>query len=174
MFFAFWRFFQFFHSFSVTAGRARLSPGRHNRNQTARSVWSAWSLLPLSNRATHPTAGASSTHSIRFARHDRPCHPSVQFAPYPPKICAKKQDFRLYYSARRRIFGIVARRAEDRRALPAVTDTSAVTIQYNHEWTRINTNGNNRTKRSWKAEALDRRRAIHSVGGSGGTSAALR
>jgi len=108
---------------SVTAGgRARLSPGRHNRNQTARSVWSAWSLLPLSNRATHPTAGASSTHSIRFARHDRPCHPSVQFAPYPPKICAKKQDFRLYYSARRRIFEIVARRAEDRRALPAVTD----------------------------------------------------
>src|SRR5207245_959829 len=108
---------------SVTAvGRARLSSGRHNRNQTARSVWSAWSLLPLSNRATHPTAGASSTHSIRFARHDRPCHPSVQSAPYPPKSCAKKQDFRLYYSARRRIFGIVARRAEDRRALPAVTD----------------------------------------------------
>ena len=81
--------------------RARLSSARPSRNQMARSVWSAWSLLPLSNRATHPTAGASSTHSIRFARHDRPCHPSVQFAPYPPKICAKKQDFRLYYSARR-------------------------------------------------------------------------
>jgi len=45
---------------SVRAGgRARLFPGRHNRNQTSRSVWSAWSLLPLSNRATHPTAGAS-------------------------------------------------------------------------------------------------------------------
>src|SRR5439155_26550289 len=81
--------------------RARLATGRHNRNQTAPSVWSAWSVLPLSNRATQPTAGASSTHSIRFARHDRPCHPSVQFAPYPPKICAKKQDFRLYYPARR-------------------------------------------------------------------------
>src|SRR6266404_902549 len=90
--------------------------------RVSRSVWSTWSLLPLSNRATHRTAGASSTHSIRFARHDRPCHPSVQFAPYPPKICAKKQDFRLYYSARRRIFEIVARRAEDRRALPAVTE----------------------------------------------------
>src|SRR6266704_2825923 len=77
----------------VGGGRARLSPGRHNRNQTARSVWSAWSLLPLSNRATHPTAGASSTHSIRFARHDRPCHPSVQFAPYPPKIWAKNKIF---------------------------------------------------------------------------------
>src|SRR5438128_7625504 len=36
--------------------------------RVSRSVWSAWSLLPLSNRATHPTAGASSTHSIRFAR----------------------------------------------------------------------------------------------------------
>src|SRR5438552_18517074 len=68
MFFAFWRFFQFFHSFSVTAGRARLSPGRHNRNQTARSVWSAWSLLPLSDVWRGSKAGASSTHSIRFAR----------------------------------------------------------------------------------------------------------
>src|SRR5438093_10220602 len=36
--------------------------------RVSRSVWSAWSLLPLSNRATHRTAGASSTHSIRFAR----------------------------------------------------------------------------------------------------------
>src|SRR5204863_1008221 len=77
----------------VGGGRARLSSGRHNRNQTARSVWSAWSLLPLSNRATHPTAGASSTHSIRFARHDRPCHPSVQFAPYPPENLRKKTRF---------------------------------------------------------------------------------
>src|SRR2546427_4531089 len=63
-----------------------------------------------------------STHSIRFARHDRPCHPSVQFAPYPPKICAKKQDFRLYYSARRATISKIRRRAEDRRALPAVTE----------------------------------------------------
>src|SRR5947208_517504 len=94
---------QFFHSFSVIAGRARLSSARrgvvwgtrrraeliyptllfscadfpgdtdklHGRStgggRVSRSVWSAWSLLPLSNRATHPTAGASSTHSIRFA-----------------------------------------------------------------------------------------------------------
>src|SRR5437899_12749501 len=90
-----------------------------SRNHTARRGWSAWILLPLSNRATHPTAGASSTHSIRFARHDRPCRPSVQFAPYPPKICAKKQDFRLYYPARRALIGYVRRRAEDRRALPS-------------------------------------------------------
>src|SRR5438874_13644000 len=74
-------------------GGARLSPGRHNRNQTARSVWSAWSLLPLSNRATHPTAGASSTHSIRFARNDRPCHPSVQFASVSPVNLRKKKIF---------------------------------------------------------------------------------
>src|SRR5438094_6481345 len=38
----------------------------------------------------------------------------------PRKSAQKKQDFRLYYSARRRIFEIVARRAEDRRAVPAV------------------------------------------------------
>src|SRR5439155_1251150 len=87
------------HYRSIMAGRARLSSGRRSRNQTARSVWSAWSLLPLSNRATHPTAGASSTHSIRFARHDRPCHPSVQFAPYPPEICAGKQQCRIYQSS---------------------------------------------------------------------------
>src|SRR5438552_15970131 len=105
------------HSAGRLASRHRLLA-----HQTARSVWSAWSLLPLSNRATHPTAGASSTHSIRFARHDRPCHPSVQFALYPPKICAKKQDFRLYYLARRRNAKIAGRRAEDparRDALPA-------------------------------------------------------
>src|SRR3989442_14974489 len=38
------------------------------------------------------------------------------------KIIAKMTDFHLYYSARRRIFEIVARRAEDRRGLPAVTE----------------------------------------------------
>src|SRR5437016_6015380 len=31
---------------------------------------------------------------------------------------------------------------------PRLTSAPAVTIQYNHEWTRINTNGNNRTKLS--------------------------
>src|ERR1035441_1486470 len=33
-----------------------------------RSVWSATSLLALSNGAARPKAGASSTHSKRFAR----------------------------------------------------------------------------------------------------------
>src|SRR6266542_2536562 len=33
----------------------------------SRSVWSAWSLLPLWPRSAQTTAGASSTHSIRFA-----------------------------------------------------------------------------------------------------------
>src|SRR5438552_18078473 len=104
MFFAFWRFFQFFHSFSVTAGRARLSPGRHNRNQMARSVWSAWSLLPLSDVWRGSKAGASSTHSIRFARHDRPpvlrpCNLSV----FPGKSAQKNN-----------IFGYIVQRARPR------------------------------------------------------------
>src|SRR5438552_12629237 len=36
--------------------------------RVSRSVWSAWSLLPLSDVWRGSTAGASSTHSIRFAR----------------------------------------------------------------------------------------------------------
>ena len=41
--------------------------GRRSRNRTARSVWSAWSLLPLSGRPCVTTAPASWTHSKRFA-----------------------------------------------------------------------------------------------------------
>ena len=37
-------------------------------HQTARSVWSATSLLALSTGAAGPKAGASSTHSKRFAQ----------------------------------------------------------------------------------------------------------
>ena len=80
----------------------------------SRSVWSASRLAGAFNHPTHTKAGASSAHSIRFARHDRPCHPSVQFAPYPPKICAKKQDFRLYYSARRATISKIRRRERER------------------------------------------------------------
>src|SRR5438552_12887900 len=36
--------------------------------RASRSVWSAWSLLPLSDVWRGSKAGASSTHSIRFAR----------------------------------------------------------------------------------------------------------
>src|SRR5204862_6452434 len=36
--------------------------------RVSRSVWSAWSLLPLSDVWRGSKAGASSTHSIRFAR----------------------------------------------------------------------------------------------------------
>ena len=39
--------------------------------QTARSVWSARSLLPLSNTQHSPRAPASWTHSIRFAKFQR-------------------------------------------------------------------------------------------------------
>src|SRR6266704_3235684 len=38
--------------------------------RVSRSVWSAWSLLPLSDVWRGSKAGASSTHSIRFARFD--------------------------------------------------------------------------------------------------------
>src|ERR1039458_8621700 len=46
------------------------------RNRTARSVWSAWSLLPLSDHHRLTTAPASWTHSKRFAWqfiHQNPC-----------------------------------------------------------------------------------------------------
>src|SRR5438093_10220603 len=75
----------------VTAGgRARLFSARRSRNQTARSVWSAWSLLPLSDVWRGSKAGASSTHSIRFAKHDRPPAPPVQLVPCSPGNLRKK------------------------------------------------------------------------------------
>src|ERR1039458_7888397 len=40
---------------------------RQNGIRAARSVWSAWSLLPLSNRPRLTIVPASSTHSKRFA-----------------------------------------------------------------------------------------------------------
>src|ERR1035441_4398292 len=52
------------------------------RNRTARSVWSAWSLLPLSDHPRLTTAPASWTHSKRFAWqfiHKNPC--SLQAIP---------------------------------------------------------------------------------------------
>jgi hypothetical protein len=45
----------------------RKGTARQSRNRTARSVWSAWSLLPLSNHPCLATAPASWTHSRRFA-----------------------------------------------------------------------------------------------------------
>src|ERR1035438_6574639 len=47
--------------------RDTLGAARRNHNRTARSVWSAWSLLPLSNHLRVTTAPASWTHSMRFA-----------------------------------------------------------------------------------------------------------
>src|ERR1017187_6838336 len=44
------------------------------RNRTARSVWSAWSLLPSSNPPRHRSAPASCAHLKRFAR----CHERQQ------------------------------------------------------------------------------------------------
>jgi hypothetical protein len=48
---------------SIPEGAARQS-----RNRTTRSVWSAWSLLPLSNLPYLMTVPASWRHSKRFAQ----------------------------------------------------------------------------------------------------------
>ncbi len=54
------------------AGSRRYSAARRSRNRTSRSVWSASSLLALSKVAGRRKAGASSTHSIRFAQPQAP------------------------------------------------------------------------------------------------------
>src|SRR5438552_5326996 len=52
--------------------------------RVSRSVWSAWSLLPLSDVWRGSKAGASSTHSIRFARFGSGYAGLGTDAPYPP------------------------------------------------------------------------------------------
>src|SRR2546427_7794598 len=54
--------------------------------RVSRSVWSAWSLLPLSDVWRGSTAGASSTHSIRFARFGSGYAGLGTDAPYPPLL----------------------------------------------------------------------------------------
>src|SRR5438552_11445356 len=49
-------------------------------------VWSAWSLLPLSDVWRGSKAGASSTHSIRFARFGSGYAGLGTGAPYPPSV----------------------------------------------------------------------------------------
>src|SRR6058998_651004 len=54
--------------------------------RVSRSVWSAWSLLPLSDVWRGSKAGASSTHAIRFARFGS-CYAGLGTdAPYPPLL----------------------------------------------------------------------------------------
>ncbi len=72
-----------------------MQPHRHRREsdtlhlraarrvRVARSVWSAWSLLPLSNGRGRYKAGASSTHSKRFARFGCGCVVSLALALLP-------------------------------------------------------------------------------------------
>src|SRR5437899_11315015 len=52
--------------------------------RVSRSVWSAWSLLPLSDVWRGSKAGASSTHSIRFARFGSGYAGLGTDAAYPP------------------------------------------------------------------------------------------
>src|SRR6266513_837207 len=54
--------------------------------RVSRSVWSAWSLLPLSDVWRGSKAGASSTHSIRFARFGSGYAGLRTDAPYPPPL----------------------------------------------------------------------------------------
>src|SRR5438874_11320182 len=54
--------------------------------RVSRSVWSAWSLLPLSDVWRGSKAGASSTHSIRFARFGSGYAGLGTGAPYPPSV----------------------------------------------------------------------------------------
>src|SRR6266571_7486069 len=72
----------------------------------------------------HTSDSGSKLHALHTLRETRPppCSAGAICPLFPRKICAEKQHLRIYCSARRGIFEIVARRAEDRRALPAVTD----------------------------------------------------
>src|ERR1044071_9772222 len=80
-------------------------PGRDvikeaNCGRTARSVWSARSLLPLWRGPRRSKAPASRTHSIRFAKHV--AAPSISIPHLQilhRKICAKITDFRIYVSS---------------------------------------------------------------------------
>src|SRR5712691_4514206 len=54
--------------------------------RVSRSVWSAWSLLPLSEVWRGSKAGASSTHSIRFARFGSGYAGLGTDAPYLPGV----------------------------------------------------------------------------------------
>src|SRR5438552_11610098 len=95
-------------------GRARLSTVRPSRNRTARSVWSALYSGAFASRR----AELSHSAGIRRTPNASRLSPSVclfvtnGFNGFR-KIIAKITAFHLYYSARRRIFEIVARRAED-------------------------------------------------------------
>src|SRR5438552_1938260 len=119
MFFAFWRFFQFFHSFSVTAGRARLSPGRPSRNQTERGSRKTLDRKIGDRKMETKFVQDQNPNLGRDKRN--PSHFSVSI--FLSKIFVKMTDFYLYYSARRGINQIAARRAED----PARRDASPST-----------------------------------------------
>src|SRR6266705_2860918 len=62
--------------------------------RVSRSVWSAWSLLPPSDVWRGSKAGASSTHSIRFARFGSGYAGLGTGAPYPPSVrsCEKIEN----------------------------------------------------------------------------------
>src|SRR5205809_3992794 len=78
----------------------------------------------------HTSDSGSKLHALHTLRETRP--PSLlrpcNLSRVPREICQENNNFGYSNSARRRIFEIVARRAEDRRALPAVTEPVTSTV----------------------------------------------
>ncbi len=71
-----------------------------NRDRTARSAWSARSLLPLWGGPRRSKALASRTHSKRFAKHVADPVAGMPHLQIPHrKIYAKMTDFRMYVSS---------------------------------------------------------------------------
>src|SRR5438093_156552 len=70
----------------LRANKGQIAPAEHGGGRVSRSVWSAWSLLPLSDVWRGSKAGASSTHSIRFAPFGSGSAGLRTDAPYPPLL----------------------------------------------------------------------------------------
>src|SRR5439155_27268566 len=74
----------FLHRFS--GDTEQIAQTGEKGGRVSRSVWSAWSLLPLWDVWRGSKAGASSTHSIRFARFGSGYAGLGTDAPYPPLL----------------------------------------------------------------------------------------
>ena len=109
-------------------------PGNQTAHYTARhsgqteASSSCPGPLPTRTAPTAPGALAQMPPlraDTRSTPQSRPRSETTCFVLFLSKIFAKMTDFYLYYSARRRMGQIAARRAEDRRALPTAAVFSA-------------------------------------------------
>src|SRR2546421_9064602 len=71
-----------------------MSEERRSRNGTARSVWSAPRLAGVFDRQARTKAGASSTHSKRFAIHRTPGKSSRP----PSKLAVRERNLSPYFA----------------------------------------------------------------------------